>query len=152
MQYSILDDLLGFLLILLTHPEVTKIKRVSKETLRSRIFTFIGANTDITDFVAQKPSDLKQPFLAVVGSLEYPSHFFLVIDNIVIDCGSNCLHAFNVLFCSFYVFCLRFPEHLSAFYNFFAEAFFNVKTLSPINRAFRGDILNASASNDASDC
>ena len=106
------------------------------------MLTFIGDNADIEDFVAQKPSDLKQPFLAMAGSIDYPIGYYLIIDKSVIDCGGNCVHAFNVLFSCFYVFCLKFPDNLTAFYNFFVKVFFNVKTISPINRAFRGEILN----------
>ena len=58
--------------------------------------TFVSAekdNCDVADFVTQRPSNLlKQPFLVVVGSLEKPQSFVLIIDNISVPCVEAVRH------------------------------------------------------------
>ena len=86
----------------------------------------------MADFVTQRPSNLlKQPFLVVVGSLEKPQSFVLVIDNISIPCGAEFDVAFQNLFACFYIFHLEFPSLLQPFYSFLKKKSFKFSPLSP---------------------
>jgi hypothetical protein len=81
----------------------------------------------VADFVTQRPSNLlKQPFLVVVGSLDNPQSFILVIDNISIPCGAEFDVAFQNLFACFYIFHLEFPSLLQPFYSFLKDIIFQI--------------------------
>ncbi len=79
------------------------------------------------EFVKNKPKHLKQPFLVCLGTLIAPKQFFLVVDFYVIDCGSECSNAFNVLFSSFFAFNTEYPKPvLTEFYQFFEYAVYGI--------------------------
>ena len=77
-------------------------------------------------FVNSKPSALSQPFLLCLGTYSVPKQFFLVVDSIVIDCGTTCENAFNVLFSSFFTFREKYAKVLSEFFYFFEYAVFEL--------------------------
>ncbi|KAI9554819.1 hypothetical protein GHT06_020096 [Daphnia sinensis] len=52
----------------------------------------------------------KQPFLIVVGTIQHPITYFLVVDQTAIPVSCDCYTAFNCLFTSFFVFGLEYPS------------------------------------------
>lgn len=84
-------------------------------------------NTNLEEFVKNKPKHLKQPFLVCLGTLIAPKQFFLAVDFYVIDCGSECSNAFNVLLSSFFAFNTEYPKPvLTEFYQFFEYAVYGI--------------------------
>ena len=96
--------------------------------------------------VTQRPMSLFQPFLLILGTLDQPLSFNLVVDNHVIPCGSNSVKAFSVLFASFYVFRVKFPKLLEPFYSFLADIAFEITSgqPAPTNLSFKASLDNLS--------
>lgn len=97
------------------------------------------------EVVKGRSPHLRQPFLLVLGTIENPLTYNLIVDEEIIPCGSDCTSAFQTLFASFYVFRLNFPKYLEGFYSFFAECVFKVSSLktSPSNQAYANDLRTA---------
>ncbi len=90
-------------------------------------FRLIQGNECISTLAKKK--DLlyhKQPFLVVTGTMEHPISFNLVIDETVIPLGSSCSRAFHVLFASFFVFRLHYPQYLDKYFLFFEQVVFQI--------------------------
>ena len=81
-------------------------------------------NTDLIGFAANKPKHLKQPFITCIGSLTAPSSYYLIIEGHVIPCGADLTVAFQNLYAAFYVFNVKFPDHIRPFYKFMDEFVF----------------------------
>ncbi len=80
---------------------------------------FYYENFSLEDLIPHttRASYLRQPFMLIYGSIEFPISFNVVIDSHVIPCGSDCAIAFQNLFSSFYTFRLKFPQYLEDLEN-----------------------------------
>ena len=153
-------------------PAVYNVKKASFDSKLDRLFHFVKVTKSNEVFIFQhnltkffyyinrkmqsisaiaKAKDVvhhKQPFLIVVGSLEHPLSFNLILDFTVIPLGSGCSRAFNVLFASFFVFRLEFSKHLDKFYRFFEQFVYQILlgescyTINPSNQSFANMLDN----------
>ncbi|KAK4005693.1 hypothetical protein OUZ56_010736 [Daphnia magna] len=130
------DESLGALVLCLkVMPSVSRIKKADFSSKLGRLFYFVKENASISSIVETKDEIYhKQPFLIVSGTLEHPLSFFLVIEKTAIPVGSNCAHAFHVLFASFFIFRLEYPQYLDKFFLFFEQFVFQIgKNISACN-------------------
>ncbi|KAK4006408.1 hypothetical protein OUZ56_011562 [Daphnia magna] len=148
------DSMNSLILCLQLMPAVYNVKKASFDSKLDRLFHFVKENASISAIA--KAKDVvhhKQPFLIVVGSLEHPLSFNLILDFIVIPLGSDCSRAFNVLFASFFVFRLEFPKHLDKFYLFFEQFVYQIflgescYTINPSNQSFANMLDNIASKN-----
>ena len=147
-------------------PAVCNVKKGNFESKLGRLFIFVKVinlefsflNQTLTFIWIQgnecistlaKKKDLlyhKQPFLVVSWTMEHTISFNLVIDETVIPLTSSCSRAFHVLFASFFVFRLHYPQYLDKYFLFFEQVVFQIfeirteiSILQPrIRKRFRG--------------
>ncbi|XP_045029979.1 uncharacterized protein LOC116933442 [Daphnia magna] len=142
------DESLGALVLCLkVMPSVSRIKKADFSSKLGRLFYFVKENASISSIVESKDEIYhKQPFLIVSGTLEHPLSFFLVIEKTAIPVGSNCAHAFHVLFASFFIFRLEYPQYLDKFFLFFEQFVFQIgKNISACNQEFANCLDNVAS-------
>lgn len=108
------DDCMNSLILCLQLlPAVYNVKKASFDSKVDRLFHFVKQNASISEAVEAKDViHHRQPYLIVVGSLEHPLSFNLVVDQTLIPLGRDCSRSFCVLFASFFVFQLEYPAHI----------------------------------------
>lgn len=120
-------------------PEIKKVRRASFESKQNQLIVFVDQDVDLEDYVKNRPKSLtsiKQPFLLVTGSLQSPLDYFLVIEDIVIPLGTDCIAAFKTLFSSFFVFELHYPTLIKPFYRLFEERVYRIGEMSASSADF----------------
>ncbi|KZS01334.1 Uncharacterized protein APZ42_002045, partial [Daphnia magna] len=135
-------------------PAVFNVKKASFDSKVDRHFHFVLQNALISEAVEAKDViHHKQPYLIVVGSLEHPLSFNLVVDQTLIPLVRDCSRSFYVLFASFFVFRLESPAHLDKFYLFFEQFVFQIYLgelcykISPSNQEFANMLDNIALKN-----
>ena len=103
--------------------------------LTLKLNELLQENTDLDLFPKTKPPHLEQPFLLCLGSFNDPKHYYLIVDECAIPCGSECENAFQILIASFFTFGMEYPLFISQWYQFFEEAVFNIRETSCNNVA-----------------
>lgn len=96
------------------------------ETVKAN-FKSMRKNENISTVAQQKDVVYhKQPFLIVVGTIQHPITYFLVVDQTAIPVSFYCYTAFNCLFASFFVFGLEYPSYLEKFFYFFEQYVYGI--------------------------
>ena len=73
-------------------------------------------NLDHGDFVAKrKELHLRQPFILATGTMEDPIQYFIVIDKMLIEVGTNFTDALDILVSSFFAFNVHYPDIIKRF-------------------------------------
>ena len=72
-----------------------------------------------------------------LGPERNPEQFFLCLDTTPVAAGSSVVQAFDVLFKSFFVFGVHYPEILSSFYEFVAAYIYEVLPFSSVRPMVR---------------
>jgi len=125
----------ALMLSLKLFPSVRKIKKIPLASIVEHFIVFRSENTDLDLFPKTKPPHLEQPFLLCLGSFNDPKHYYLIVDECAIPCGSECENAFQILIASFFTFGMEYPLFISQWYQFFEEAVFNIRETSCNNVA-----------------
>ncbi|XP_045030414.1 uncharacterized protein LOC116922663 [Daphnia magna] len=148
------DCMNSLILCLQLLPAVFNVKKASFDSKVDRLFHFVKQNALISEAVEAKDViHHKQPYLIVVGSLEHPLSFNLVVDQTLIPLVRDCSRSFCVLFASFFVFRLESPAHLDKFYLFFEQFVFQIflgelcYKISPSNQEFANMLDNIALKN-----
>lgn len=115
-------------------PEIRRVKCRSFQAKLNLLVQFVEENTEIEEYVNQRTeaekTANKQPFLLCTESLAQPLNFFLVIEGSLVPLGQNSSIAFNVLFCSFFVFQLHYPPYIKPLFHFFEQRVVQIASMS----------------------
>ena len=102
------------------------------------IFSF-QEGTDVDATARGKDVKYKQPFLLSLGPSRQPVQYCLILDQLVVSCGTKLVEAMDKLFKAHYVYDVQYSPILSEFWGFISAFVYGVTpaiSVRPGVRAF----------------